>query len=146
MTDSCLALAVPRFFGVFKWMLPIYGALHFIPMILFKRKLFVKDPVRMLTKAGWGTTRSSAFLGAFVVVYQGQSLLLSSSGVTLHLISRHRFFLFQAQSALVTVRSEGLITFQAAPVCCRCANLQVVILVWRSPFGSCPLYRGTPSP
>jgi len=71
MIDSCLALIVPRFFGVFKWMLPIYGALHFIPMILFKRKSFLKDPVSMLMKAGWGSTRSSAFLGAFVVIYQG---------------------------------------------------------------------------
>jgi hypothetical protein len=71
MTDSCLSLMVPRFFGVFKWMLPIYGALHFIPMILFKRRLFWKDPILMLKKAGWGMTRSSAFLGAFVIIYQG---------------------------------------------------------------------------
>jgi hypothetical protein len=71
MMDSCAALVMPRFFGVFKWMLPVYGALHFIPMILFKRKLFMKHPKEMLLKAGWGTTRSSAFLGVFVIIYQG---------------------------------------------------------------------------
>jgi hypothetical protein len=76
MTDSCLALVVPRFFGVFKWMLPVYGALHFIPMILFKRKLFMKKPAEMLLKAGWGTTRSSAFLGVFVIIYQSNDFFL----------------------------------------------------------------------
>ncbi|TFK46974.1 hypothetical protein OE88DRAFT_1637361 [Heliocybe sulcata] len=70
MIDSCLMLPVPRFFDVFKWMFPIYGALHFIPMILFKRNAFMKDPKYMLLRAGWGTTRSSAFLGAFVLIYQ----------------------------------------------------------------------------
>jgi hypothetical protein len=79
MMDSCAALLVPRFFGVFKWMLPVYGALHFIPMILFKRKLFMKNPTEMLLKAGWGTTRSSAFLGAFVIIYQGTFSILAFS-------------------------------------------------------------------
>lgn len=70
MEDSCMAVMGPRFFRVFKWMLPVYGALHFIPMILFKKKLFMKNPTEMLLKAGWGTARSSAFLGVFVVIYQ----------------------------------------------------------------------------
>ena len=71
-TDSCAALILPRFFGVFKWMFPVYGALHLIPMILFKRKLFMKNPTGMLLKAGWGTARSSTFLGAFVIIYQSE--------------------------------------------------------------------------
>ena len=53
--------------------MPVYTALHFIPMVLFKRKAFVRDPSRMLGKAGVGTLRSSAFLGAFVVIYQCES-------------------------------------------------------------------------
>ncbi|KAF7432589.1 hypothetical protein PC9H_004531 [Pleurotus ostreatus] len=68
--DSCLSVPFDRFFEVFKWMLPIYGALHFIPAILFKRKEFFRQPLKMLLKAGWGTTRSSAFLGTFVIIYQ----------------------------------------------------------------------------
>lgn len=51
-------------------MLPIYGALHLIPTVLFKRALFMRDPGKMLIKAGSGTLRSSAFLGVFVVIYQ----------------------------------------------------------------------------
>ena len=51
-------------------MFPIYGALHLIPMVLFKRNTVMKDPAHMLVRAGWGTARSSAFLGVFVVIYQ----------------------------------------------------------------------------
>jgi hypothetical protein len=69
--NSCLAVPADRFFAVFKWMLPIYGALHFVPAVLFKRTQFMQDPKRMLVRAAWGTTRSSAFLGTFVVIYQG---------------------------------------------------------------------------
>jgi hypothetical protein len=51
-------------------MVPVYGALHFIPMLLFKRGVFLKAPLKMLLKAAWGTTRSSAFLGVFVMFYK----------------------------------------------------------------------------
>jgi len=70
MTDSCAAVVTSRFFDVFKWVLPVYGALHFVPMILFKRKLVIRNPIKMLLKAGCGTMRSSAFLGVFVIIYQ----------------------------------------------------------------------------
>lgn len=68
--DSCRQVPMDRFISVFRWMLPIYGALHFIPMMLFKRKGFIQEPLKMLLRAGWGTTRSAAFLGTFVVIYQ----------------------------------------------------------------------------
>ncbi|KAH9482253.1 hypothetical protein JR316_0004351 [Psilocybe cubensis] len=68
--SSCSSVPVDRFFAVFKWMLPIYGALHFFPAVLFKRKSFVQDPGKVLLKATLGSLRSSAFLGAFVAVYQ----------------------------------------------------------------------------
>ncbi|PPQ69246.1 hypothetical protein CVT26_003658 [Gymnopilus dilepis] len=68
--SSCASVPLDRFFAVFKWMLPIYGALHFIPAVLFKRKAFMQDPGRMLLRATVGSMRSSAFLGVFVVIYQ----------------------------------------------------------------------------
>jgi hypothetical protein len=68
--SSCLAVPLDRFFDVFKWMLPIYGALHFIPAVLFKWKTFMQDPGKMLLKATVGSMRSSAFLAVFVVIYQ----------------------------------------------------------------------------
>ncbi|KAG7092485.1 hypothetical protein E1B28_008837 [Marasmius oreades] len=67
---SCFSVPPARFFQVFKWMLPVYGALHLIPPVLFKWKTFTKDPSRVLTKAIIGTGRSSAFLGVFVIIYQ----------------------------------------------------------------------------
>ncbi|PPR04651.1 hypothetical protein CVT24_011869 [Panaeolus cyanescens] len=68
--SNCSSVPLDRFLAVFKWMLPIYGALHFVPAVLFKRKTFMEDPVKMLIKAGLGSMRSSAFLGVFVVIYQ----------------------------------------------------------------------------
>ncbi|KAL1746259.1 hypothetical protein HDZ31DRAFT_81373 [Schizophyllum fasciatum] len=68
--NSCRAVPLDRFVDVAWWIMPVYTALHFIPMVLFKRKAFMKDPSRMLGRASIGTLRSSAFLGAFVVIYQ----------------------------------------------------------------------------
>nr|VWP01858.1 N/A [Ganoderma boninense] len=68
--DSCFAVQVLHFWEVFRWMLPIYGALHFIPMMLFRRDKLMRKPAHMLLRAAWGTGRSSAFLGVFVVIYQ----------------------------------------------------------------------------
>ena len=68
--DSCITVQIAHFWEVFRWMLPIYGALHFIPMMLFRRDKLMKDPSRMLLRAAWGTGRSSAFLGTFVLIYQ----------------------------------------------------------------------------
>ncbi|KAH8118868.1 hypothetical protein DFH11DRAFT_704915 [Phellopilus nigrolimitatus] len=68
--DSCTAVPLDRFVSVFRWMFPIYGALHLVPAVLFKRQKFWEQPWRVLARAGWGTTRSSAFLGVFVIIYQ----------------------------------------------------------------------------
>ncbi|OJT15479.1 hypothetical protein TRAPUB_7350 [Trametes pubescens] len=68
--DSCLMVQVAHFWEVFRWMLPIYGALHFIPMMLFRRNTFMKRPAHMLLRAALGTARSSAFLGVFVTIFQ----------------------------------------------------------------------------
>lgn len=91
--DSCLSVPFDRFFEVFKWMLPIYGALHFIPTILFKRKEFFRQPLKMLLKAGWGTTRSSAFLGTFVIIYQSTST--KQTPLRIHLTAGSRRVLLQ---------------------------------------------------
>ncbi|XP_006456923.1 hypothetical protein AGABI2DRAFT_212139 [Agaricus bisporus var. bisporus H97] len=68
--SSCSSVPVDRFFSVFKWMLPIYGALHFVPPILFKWGKFLSDPGAVIVRAGVGSIRSSTFLGVFVVIYQ----------------------------------------------------------------------------
>ncbi|KLO05067.1 hypothetical protein SCHPADRAFT_839794, partial [Schizopora paradoxa] len=68
--DSCVLAPVDRFASVFRWMFPIYGALHLVPAVMFKRKTFFEKPWEMLGRAAWGTVRSSAFLGTFVAIYQ----------------------------------------------------------------------------
>ncbi|KAI6146225.1 hypothetical protein BKA82DRAFT_4158691 [Pisolithus tinctorius] len=59
-----------RLMAVFKWAFPIYGALHFLPMIFFKRKAFLSNPIHLLGKVGLGTIRSSACLAAFMASFQ----------------------------------------------------------------------------
>ena len=68
--ESCMAVPLPRLWTVFQWGFPIYGALHLIPLMLFKRSAFLSNPLRMIWRAAWGTIRSSAFLASFVVSYQ----------------------------------------------------------------------------
>ncbi|KAG9117282.1 hypothetical protein FRC07_007385 [Ceratobasidium sp. 392] len=102
--DSCWSVPLDRFITVSAWMAPIYGALHFIPMLLFKRGEFMKRPWEMLKRSVYGTARSSAFLGVFVVIYQSffcfkHNLYLSpylkhfSPGARFVLISRASFWL-----------------------------------------------------
>ncbi|KAI8337292.1 hypothetical protein BC941DRAFT_352914 [Chlamydoabsidia padenii] len=70
--DSCNAVAVERFTKVFKSMMPVYGTLHFVPMILLRRKHLQKDPAKMISKTTWATLKSGAFLATFVTLYQYQ--------------------------------------------------------------------------
>ncbi|KAL9713245.1 hypothetical protein Ac2012v2_004485 [Leucoagaricus gongylophorus] len=65
----CSYAPLDGFFSVFKWVLPVYGALHFIP-ILFKWKNFLKDPGSVIVRAGLGSMRSSAFMCFLVVTNQ----------------------------------------------------------------------------
>lgn len=75
--DSCTYVQIERFLEVFKWMFPIYGALHFVPALLFKRKEWKMNVAGMFWRNLLGTARSSTFLGVFVIIYQGQLSLLS---------------------------------------------------------------------
>ena len=68
--NSCVDAPADRFIAVVKWMLPIYGALHLVPNVLFKRENFKRNPGKVLMKAIWGAARSSSFLGVLVVIYQ----------------------------------------------------------------------------
>ena len=43
--DSCGFTALDRWQAVFKWMFPVYAALHVIPPILLRRKVFFKESV-----------------------------------------------------------------------------------------------------
>ena len=98
----CIPNLFTRFLLVFQHMLPVYAALHFIPQLIFKRRLLFSRPVdvsekdilssdppkrtrkgainwKELTKLLWrglkGTLRSGSFLSGFVVIFHGQSLM-----------------------------------------------------------------------
>ncbi|WVF69152.1 hypothetical protein IAT40_003927 [Kwoniella sp. CBS 6097] len=68
--DSCPETNFRRFFAVFRFMLPVYSALHLIPMLVLRRHHVKRDPLRMIARAIWGITRSCSFLGVFVAIYQ----------------------------------------------------------------------------
>ncbi|KAF8506075.1 hypothetical protein F5888DRAFT_1840039 [Russula emetica] len=69
--SRCLSVPQDRILTVARWTLPIYGALHFVPLLFFKRAAFARAPARMAMRAVWGTARSTAFLSIAVVIYQG---------------------------------------------------------------------------
>ncbi|OBZ87329.1 hypothetical protein A0J61_04629 [Choanephora cucurbitarum] len=70
--DGCQMTALERFAKVFKNFLPVYGTLHFVPMLLLRTQHFKKDPVSMLSKTTLATLKSGAFLASFVTLYQYQ--------------------------------------------------------------------------
>lgn len=41
---------IGRFFSVSRWTLPIYGALHIVPMLVFKRKAVARTQVPMILR------------------------------------------------------------------------------------------------
>ncbi|KAH9042865.1 hypothetical protein EDB84DRAFT_1266717 [Lactarius hengduanensis] len=67
----CLTVPQDRVLAVARWTLPIYGALHFVPLLFFKRGAFARAPLHMILRAAWGTARSTAFIAVAVVMYQG---------------------------------------------------------------------------
>ncbi|KAG0182158.1 hypothetical protein DFQ28_007575 [Apophysomyces sp. BC1034] len=94
--DGCNAMATERFSLVFKSMMPVYGTLHFVPMLLLRTKHLKKEPTKMLSKTALATLKSGAFLATFVTLYQYQVCLhrkLIESGMTTF-NSKYLYYLF----------------------------------------------------
>ncbi|KAI8969195.1 hypothetical protein BDF20DRAFT_907926 [Mycotypha africana] len=68
--NSCCITNIERFIKVFKAFLPVYGTLHFVPMLLLRRKHFISDPGYMIKKTAISTLRSGAFMASFITLYQ----------------------------------------------------------------------------
>jgi hypothetical protein len=73
-TTSCWTAAVIKFARVWRWILPTYAVLNFVPSVLFRFPAFRADPARILARASVGSARSSAFLGMFVTLVYGRLL------------------------------------------------------------------------
>lgn len=69
-TESCSWTIFERFFRTFRYMLPVYGALHLIPPLVLRRQSFARHPVRMLARIVLGISRSCSFLGFFIIINQ----------------------------------------------------------------------------
>ncbi|KAF7725989.1 hypothetical protein EC973_009135 [Apophysomyces ossiformis] len=94
--DSCNAVAAERFAQVFKSMMPVYGTLHFVPMLLLRTKHVMNEPTKMLSKTALATLKSGAFLASFVTLYQYQVCLhrnLVESGWT-KFNSKYLYYLY----------------------------------------------------
>lgn len=68
--------AIIRIVECARLLLPVYGALHLIPTLLFKRKALLENPLHAALKVILGTVRSSTFIGVFVFVIQSEPALV----------------------------------------------------------------------
>jgi hypothetical protein len=95
---SCAFSPIDRFFAVFRWALPLYGALHFVPILLFKREAVVRSPKAMALRVGWGTLRSASFLGTMCAICQGKAAPASRK-LTLTCADRRQGYFCAAQNS-----------------------------------------------
>ena len=72
--DSGRVVQIDCLVDAFRCIAPVYAALHFIPMILFKRYELMRKPLPMLLRAFRGAMRNSAFLSVLVTIYQCKCL------------------------------------------------------------------------
>ncbi|KAJ3176708.1 hypothetical protein HDU87_004847 [Geranomyces variabilis] len=56
---------------VMKDIMPVYAALNFVPMLLLKTKSFVNNPATLTIRHSLATIRSTLFLMAFIIIFQG---------------------------------------------------------------------------
>jgi len=87
-------------------MFPVYGALHFVPSLLFKHQVWLSQPKTMAIRAITGTARSSSFLGAFVMVYV--SILCTRRNIYDLLRDSARLPILRALPLIVSLRNRTL--------------------------------------
>ncbi|RXK37632.1 hypothetical protein M231_05108 [Tremella mesenterica] len=97
--DSCVQTDIRRFFSVFRFMLPVYGALHIIPTLVLRSHKVRQSPLKMLARMIWGIIRSCSFLGTFVMIEQTLMCLrtnmvsqVSRQSLWARLMKRKEFF------------------------------------------------------
>ncbi|KAI3661319.1 hypothetical protein MP638_005756 [Amoeboaphelidium occidentale] len=68
--DSCTFNSLRLVVDVFRKIFPVNLALNVVPSVLLKMKDFLKNPSSVVVKSLYHASRSSAFLGVYVAVYQ----------------------------------------------------------------------------
>ena len=66
---SCEQEAIKKFIKVMGMCVKFYAPLHTLPVIIFKRKQLISDPVRMISKTLIGILRSCLFIGVYVASF-----------------------------------------------------------------------------
>ncbi|KAF9426178.1 hypothetical protein BGZ94_006846 [Podila epigama] len=87
---------------------PVYATLNFVPLLVLRLKLLMKDPARIISKTSFNTFRSSLFLAIFVTMYQVQICLhrnLIKAGLPLG-NSKYLYGLFGATCAGTAIMVE----------------------------------------
>lgn len=67
--DSCFMFMLKRWPSGFSTALKVYAPIHFLPMLIFRRKALMKDPIGTLLHTAWSTARSTAFLTSFTAFF-----------------------------------------------------------------------------
>ncbi|KAI9011430.1 hypothetical protein BC832DRAFT_345902 [Gaertneriomyces semiglobifer] len=66
---TCTRYNAHLFKKVFMTILPVYGALNFVPMVLLKGKSLIQNPALLARRGAFNTIRSSLFLAVYVFIY-----------------------------------------------------------------------------
>ena len=65
---SCEYATFRRFFGVLKLSYLYYIPIHYIPMIIFKWKRLIKDPIGTIKKTTKNYLKSLLFMGLYIII------------------------------------------------------------------------------
>lgn len=66
--ESCVAGNLKEIPGLIQKSFRVYGPVHLIPLLLFRTKLLMKDPVRVVLRTSAAIARSTGFLTLYVTV------------------------------------------------------------------------------
>lgn len=67
-TTNHAKASVFNFWSRWKWILPVYLTLYFVPTVFLRPKTLLRSPKTALTRVLTGSARSSAFLAAYIVI------------------------------------------------------------------------------
>ncbi|KAI8822204.1 uncharacterized protein EV422DRAFT_526037 [Fimicolochytrium jonesii] len=96
---SCLTYNAQLWPTIFRDIGPVYLALNFVPLLLFKPKVLLHDPVNVTKRNLVATARSAVFLAAFISIFQvmicaQRNLALSSLPIPNVLRRDHRYWYY----------------------------------------------------
>ncbi|WFD06394.1 hypothetical protein MVES1_001739 [Malassezia vespertilionis] len=74
--NNHLLVTIQNFFISWKWIMPVYLTLYFVPTLFLRPKYLLKDPKTGFSRIFMGATRSSAFLATYIGIVKSTFCLL----------------------------------------------------------------------